>query len=138
MSNREENSQNNILKYDAFISYRHLDPDGFAAERLHKKLESFRVPASVRKKFPNVPKKISRVFRDQEELPLASNLADPITEALINSDNLIVICTPKLKESKWCLQEIDTFIKFIFFKKWLVTQFWESLAVFIYISFGSA
>jgi len=112
---QEENKQEetkNGFHYDAFISYRHLDPDQFAAEKLHKKLESFRLMSSVAKKHPELPKKIHRVFRDQEELPLASNLADPITEALKNSDNLIVICTPKLKESRWCLQEIDTFIKY--------------------------
>lgn len=106
------NNVNNNLHYDAFISYRHLDPDSFAAKKLHKKLESFRLPGYVSKKHPELPKKINRVFRDEEELPLSSNLADPITEALINCDNLIVICTPKLKESKWCLQEIETFIKY--------------------------
>lgn len=108
----QQTEQKQPLHYDAFISYRHLEPDEFAAERLHKKLESFRLMNSVAKKHPELPKKIQRVFRDQEELPLASNLADPITEALINSDNLIVICTPKLKESRWCLQEIATFIQY--------------------------
>lgn len=107
----ETENKKQSLHYDAFISYRHLDPDGFAAEKLHRKLESFRLPSYVAKKHPDLPRKINRVFRDQEELPLASNLADPITEALINSDNLIVICTPKLKESKWCLKEIETFIQ---------------------------
>ena len=110
--NLVNNDNSNTFHYDAFISYRHLDPDSFAAERLHKKLESFRLPSYVLKKHPELPKKINRVFRDEEELPLSSNLADPITQALINCDNLIVICTPKLKESKWCLQEIETFIKY--------------------------
>lgn len=96
--------------YNAFISYRHTEPDMFVAKTLHKRLESFKIPSDILKKHPELPKKIERVFRDQEELPLSSNLADPITEALKNSDNLIVICTPRLPESRWCLKEIDTFI----------------------------
>lgn len=98
------------MHYDAFISYRHCDLDMFVAQNLHKKLESFKLPSSILKTHPDLPRKIKRVFRDQEELPLASNLADPITVALKNSDNLIVICTPRLKESLWCKKEIETFI----------------------------
>ena len=98
------------LHYDAFISYRHCEHDMFVAKTLHKYLESFKLPRSVKKAHPELPTKISRVFRDQEELPLVANLGDPITEALSNSDNLIVICTPRLKESLWCQKEIETFI----------------------------
>ena len=96
-------------KYDAFISYRHSELDKFVATTLHKKLESFKLPKNV--KSPTGKKKIERVFRDQDELPLASNLSDPITEALENSDYLLVICTPRLPESEWCKKEIETFIK---------------------------
>lgn len=103
------------MKYDAFISYRHSELDSFVAENLHKTLESFKLPGSViRNKKANgesVSKtKISRVFRDKEELPLVTNLADPITDALKNSDFLLVICSPRLKESMWCRKEIETFI----------------------------
>ncbi|MDE7246507.1 MAG: toll/interleukin-1 receptor domain-containing protein, partial [Lachnospiraceae bacterium] len=55
--------------------------------------------------------RIRRVFRDREELPLVSNLADPITEALEHSEYLIVICSPRLNESMWCRKEIETFIQ---------------------------
>ncbi|MCR5798796.1 MAG: TIR domain-containing protein [Lachnospiraceae bacterium] len=99
------------IHYDAFISYRHCELDMFVAKTLHKYLESFKLPRSVRKAHPDLPAKISRVFRDQEELPLVANLGDPITEALKNSSNLIVICTPRLKESLWCRKEIETFMK---------------------------
>lgn len=58
-----------------------------------------------------VKTRIHRVFRDKEELPLATNLADPITEALQNSEYLIVICSPRLPESMWCRKEIETFIE---------------------------
>lgn len=99
------------VKYDAFISYRHCELDKFVAENLHKQLESFKIPKSLIKAGKtNGKPKIERVFRDRDELPLASNLADPITHALQSSDYLIVICSPRLPESKWCLKEIETFI----------------------------
>ena len=112
--------------YDAFISYRHTELDSFVAKNLHKQLESFKLPKNVAKKLQVNAKenlkadekegiiesktRITRVFRDQEELPLVSNLADPIMEALEKSEFLIVICSPRLKESMWCRKEIETFI----------------------------
>lgn len=38
---------NNDWKYDAFISYRHTQPDSFVAQTLHRCLESFRLPRNV-------------------------------------------------------------------------------------------
>lgn len=96
--------------YDAFISYRHCPLDQYVAEILHKRLEVFRLPKGVQKRLSdNRRTKIKRVFRDREELPLASNLAEPITRALEDSEFLIVICTPRLPESSWCRKEIETF-----------------------------
>ncbi len=95
--------------YDAFISYRHCELDKFVAVTLHKELEAFKLPSGVES--PTGLTRISRVFRDQDELPLSSNLSEPITKALENSDFLIVICTPRLKESEWCRREMETFIK---------------------------
>lgn len=95
--------------YDAFISYRHSELDKFVAENLHKQLESFRLPGNVSKKAGR--KKIERVFRDKDELPLTSNLEDPIMQALQGSEFLIVICSPRLRESLWCKKEIETFIR---------------------------
>ncbi len=95
--------------YDAFISYRHAELDSAVATSLHRKLERFKLPSNLRKKYPKDKWKIRRVFRDQDELPLADNLSDPIEEAIKNSDYLIVICTPRLPESKWCAREIELF-----------------------------
>ena len=97
------------FKYDAFISYRHSELDKFVAEHLHKSLETYNLPKEVRKKNNLKRRAFKRVFRDQEELPLTSNLEDPIIEALKNSKYLIVICSPRLKESLWCKKEIETF-----------------------------
>lgn len=99
---------NKEYKYDAFISYRHTELDKYVAENLHKALESYELPKSIRQKL-NIKKTFRRVFRDQEELPLTSNLEDPIVEALKNSKYLIVICSPRLKESLWCKKEIEIF-----------------------------
>lgn len=98
------------VRYDAFISYRHSETDKFNAMSIQKKLENFKLPKSLYKKTAGGKTRIERVFRDQDELPLASNLSDPIEVALKNSEFLIVICTPRLPESKWCAKEIETFI----------------------------
>lgn len=98
--------------YDAFISYRHTELDKFVAENLHKAMETFKPPKSILKSGKSKRTRIERVFRDRDELPLASNLEDPIVTALEQSEYLIVICSPRLKESMWCKKEIETFIGF--------------------------
>lgn len=95
-------------KYDAFISYRHLEPDSFVAESVHKMLESYKIPKNLQKTLGR--KKIGRVFRDREELPITDSLNDQIIDALDQSEYLIVICSPRLEESKWCKREIETFV----------------------------
>lgn len=60
------------ITYDAFISYSHSEPDAFAAKKLHSMLEHYHIPGKLQK--ISGKKKISRVFRDREELPLSSDL----------------------------------------------------------------
>ncbi len=98
-------------KYDAFISYRHCDLDKFVAENLHKALETYELPKNLKEQLNIEGRTFKRLFRDQEELPLSSNLEDPILEALQSSKYLIVICSPRLKDSLWCKKEIETFKK---------------------------
>ena len=38
------------MRYDAFISYRHAKLDMYVAKKIHKGLETFRVPRAVTKK----------------------------------------------------------------------------------------
>ena len=97
------------MRYDAFISYRHSELDMFVAKRIHKGLETFPVPRAVAKKTGK--KNIKRVFRDQEELPIGSDLGDNIEGALRESEYLIVICSPRTPESYWVQKEITTFIE---------------------------
>ena len=107
-----ERTEERKIRYDAFISYRHTEPDMFVAKQLHRELENFTLPRNIRKlKKQGERTKISRVFRDRDELPLTVNLSDQITEALAVSDFLIVICSPRLPESMWCRKEIQTFIE---------------------------
>ena len=96
------------MKYDAFISYRHMPLDMEIAKKLHRGLETFPVPAAVQKMTGK--KKIERVFRDQEELPIGSNLTDEISSALAESEYLVVVCSPYTPESAWVAKEIETFI----------------------------
>ncbi len=98
------------MKYDAFISYRHTEPDMYIARKVHRGLETLKVPRSVTRK--SGKKKIERVFRDQEELPIGSDLGDNIRAALEESAYLIVVCSPRTPASAWVLKEIDTFIGF--------------------------
>ncbi len=97
------------MRYNAFISYRHSDLDMEFAKKIHTGLETYHVPGPVRKKTGK--KKIERVFRDQEELPIGSDLNDNISGALAQSEYLIVICSPRTPESYWVCKEIESFIK---------------------------
>lgn len=95
------------IHYNAFISYRHHPDDIRVASEIHRSLEHFKVPRSIKKKHGQ----IQRLFRDKEELPITSNLTDDIDEALKNSDWLIVICSVHTKESVWVQREIDLFLQ---------------------------
>ncbi len=95
--------------YDAFISYSHSDPDAYVAERLQSMLEHYHIPRKLQELTGK--RKVSRVFRDRAELPLSSDLAANICQALENSEFLIVICSPRSAHSQWVLREIEMFLK---------------------------
>ncbi|MBL8499130.1 MAG: toll/interleukin-1 receptor domain-containing protein [Nitrosomonas sp.] len=101
---------NNITKeseYAAFISYRHVAQDRQWAEWLIQALETYRVPRHLQNL--GYPERIGKVFRDEDELPLSSDLTDQIKQALAVSRNLIVICSPDTPQSKWIEREIELF-----------------------------
>lgn len=98
------------VHYDAFISYRHSPKDSAIAQQIHRQLERFRVPKAIQK--ATGKKRLQRIFRDKEELPLSVNLSDDIDEALRNSDHLIVICSPRTSESQWVQREIQLFLEY--------------------------
>ena len=94
--------------YIAFISYRHLPLEMETAKKLHRRIERYVIPKELRK---NGEKHLGLVFRDQEELPISSNLSSNIELALDRSKYLIVVCTPETLKSKWGLREISYFIE---------------------------
>ena len=95
--------------FNAFISYKHTPEDNVVAEAVHKGLERFHIPSKIQKK--TGMKKISRIFRDKDELPITSDLSDTIASALTDSDYLIVICSTNTKKSAWVPREIEYFLK---------------------------
>lgn len=96
------------IHFNAFISYRHHPDDIKVAAQVHRALERYRIPKSLKKKLGITGP--MRLFRDKEELPITSNLNDDIRDALRNSDFLIVICSVHTKESVWVQREIELFL----------------------------
>ncbi len=94
-------------RYDAFISYRHVEPDRKWAKWLHKALETFKTPKVLVKK--GIAPRIKRVFRDEDELPASADLSTEIDTALTQSRFLIVVCSPRTPESEWVNQEVVRF-----------------------------
>ena len=97
------------IHYDAFISYRHTPRDTAVAKELQQSLERFRIPKSIRTAYNK--NSIDKVFRDQEDLEMTSDLSRKLDGALDASDFLIVVCSPDYVSSPWCLHELDTFVK---------------------------
>lgn len=94
-------------KYIAFISYRHTPLDSAVAKALHGLIEQFKIPKTLRK---DGKRKLGLVFRDQEELPVSSDLSEDICRALDNSEYLIVVCSPDTAKSPWVSREIAYFL----------------------------
>ena len=98
-----------IDHYNAFISYKHAPEDIKVAETVQKELEHFHIPSKIRK--ITGMKRIEKIFRDKNELPITSNLTETISYALEHSDYLIVICSTRTKESIWVQREIEYFLR---------------------------
>jgi len=94
--------------YDAFISYKKEYPDSAIAEHIQRTLESYKVPAYLRRK--GFPKKVNRVFLDDAELAVGHQLSEILKDSLKASNYLIVLCTLKTPASEWINIEVDYFI----------------------------
>ena len=97
------------LHYNAFISYRHTPRDTEVAKELQQSLERFRIPKSIRTAYGK--DRIDKVFRDQEDLEMTSDLSRKLDDALEASDFLIVVCSPDYVKSPWCMHELETFVE---------------------------
>lgn len=80
------------LHYAAFISYRHVEPDRKRAIWLHAAIENYRVPKRLNREL-SLPRRLGRVFRDEDELAASPHLNADIEQALKQSRYLIIVCS---------------------------------------------
>lgn len=102
--------QDGAFAYRAFISYSHRDKD--LAQRLHRAVESYRIPAKLVGRVTAVgetPRRLRPIFRDREELPASGDLSAELSAALRQSQFLVVICSPAAAASRWVNEEILQF-----------------------------
>lgn len=98
------------LRYSAFLSYNKNDTR--FVRRLHKRLETYRLPRRLIGKSATVDSKTGRIkpiFRDADELSATFDLTTSVREAIAQSDSLIVVCSPHSAKSDWVGREIEFF-----------------------------
>jgi hypothetical protein len=97
--------------FAAFVSYSHADK--IAARKLHRRLESYRLPknvaADVGEDGASVSRRLGPIFIDREDLPAAQDLSASVKAALELSQILLVLCSPNAKASPWVAREIELF-----------------------------
>lgn len=97
-------------RYSAFFSYSRGDSK--LAAKLHRALDTYKVPRSLRGAEGlrgAIPETLHPIFRDKEDLSGGGDLAQRLQSALLDSNALIVLCTPNSAQSHWVNQEIETF-----------------------------
>ncbi|WP_108471090.1 toll/interleukin-1 receptor domain-containing protein [Rhodanobacter thiooxydans] len=105
-----QDSASPAFRYYAFISYSHQDRAW--ADWLHKALETYAVPKRLVGQATAagiVPGRLTPIFRDRDELASAHDLGRKVNEALAQSANLIVICSPQAATSRWVNEEVLAF-----------------------------
>lgn len=93
-------------EYYAFISYKREDEKW--AKWLQHKLEHYKFPTNLNGR-TDLPKNIRPTFRDVTDLK-PGLLAEEINNALLNSEWLIVVCSPRSAKSPWVCKEAQTYI----------------------------
>lgn len=71
-------------------------------------MEKYRVPRKLSQKYPD-RRRLNPIFRDKEELASSDDLGVSIRSALVNSDALVVVCSPTAAASRWVNEEIHCF-----------------------------
>jgi len=111
MSNSTIPEPSGPFRYWAFLSYSHAD-EKFASW-LHREIETYRGHArlvgSMNAAGEAIPKQLSPIFRDRDELAAATNLPQQLQDALLASKFLIVICSRRSATSTWVNQEVLRF-----------------------------
>lgn len=98
---------NQTYKYLAFISYKHEDEK--YAKKLQYWLEHYKLPSTVIKNNPSLPKLVRPIFRDSTDLT-GGVLEDELKNGLNSSKYLIVVCSPRAAQSTWVCKEVQEFI----------------------------
>ncbi len=96
--------------YSAFLSYSRRDIA--VAERIHKRLETYRLPRRLHPHsvaWDRHGRRLKPVFRDIDEMAAARDLGTAIDAAIASSAFLIVLCSPELAQSDWVGREITMF-----------------------------
>lgn len=103
-------------RYHCFLSYRHADNRAEGrqwATWLHQRIETYEVPVELvgtqNARGVILPSRIFPVFRGEEELPADADLSEPISQALQNSETLLVLCSPGAATSRFVSEEIVRF-----------------------------
>lgn len=96
----------NNYKFFAFISYNAKDTDW--GKRLQKKLEHYKMPATLCSKHGWKRRPINPVFFAPTDIQ-PGGLSEELQERLRASKNLIVICSPNSAQSEWVGKEIEFF-----------------------------
>ena len=94
------------FKYFAFISYNSKDTEW--GKRVQKKLEHYRMPATLCREHGWERKPINPVFFAPTDIQ-PGGLSEELQERLRASRNLIVICSPNSAKSEWVGKEIEFF-----------------------------
>jgi len=98
------------FRFQAFLCYSHRDSAW--ADWLHDALENYPIPPRMVGLMTTagvIPRRIAPVFRDRDELPTATDLSTMVSDALTQSANLIVICSPHAAQSRWVNEEVKAF-----------------------------
>lgn len=99
-------------RYWAFLSYSH--DDRRAADRLHRALETYRLPRRLVGRTTSscvVPERLFPVFRDREELTASAGIGGAVEAALAASRALVVLCSPAAASSHWVDAEVRRFVE---------------------------
>ena len=96
-------------RFSAFVSY--SSEDAAFTRRLHRLLETYRLPRKLRKLKSDdpPPERLKPLFRDVDELTAFYDLTAAVRDALAQSDFLIVVCSPNAVQSEWVGREIEYF-----------------------------
>ena len=101
-TSRDERASAGGSVYDGFISYSH-DADDLLAPRLQAGLQRFAKPWWKRRAL--------HIFRDETSLSASPHLWGSVTEAMDQSEWLILLLSPQAAQSSWVDQEVEYWLE---------------------------